>query len=142
MNGLRTLRVLPEGWLRCVIFDLGDGLFLVLVGTATTAAMHLLHDLSWNFALTVVVGMAVAMVLQMLLALSVSPLLGSIESMVPSMIVAMLGPMSVCTLDLMGYALSRSASIGAGAAFGVGTFVCIEIYGFLCRRSLRRRFPA
>ena len=127
--------------LRSIMFGFGDCLFLLLVSTVATMAMHFIHQLGWNFAFIWLAGMAVAMVIQTLLALSVAPVLGSIESMVPSMVLAMVSPMSVCTLHLMGYDLSRSGCFGLGATFGVGMFLFIETYGCVYKRSLRRAFP-
>lgn len=103
--------------------------------------MHLVHRLGWNFAVTLLVGMVVAMAVQTLLALFVTPILGSIESMVPSMVVAMTTLMAVCTLDGIGCGLSGAGCFQLGAALGAGMFLFIQVYGFLCRRSLRRAFP-
>lgn len=127
--------------LRTVLFVLGDALFLVLVSVVATAMMHLVHELRWNFAFTLVCGMAVAMVVQVLLAVGVAPILGSIESMVPSMVVAMISPMAVCTLDLLGLQLHWRESVQVGVAVGLIMFLLIEAHGFMCRRWLRRAFP-
>jgi len=126
--------------LQSILFGIGDCLFLVFVGAVTTVAMHLLHKLEWNFALTCFVGMLLAMAVQMLLALAVAPLLGSIESMVPSMVLAMLSPMSVCAAHLVGCELSWLACAALGAAFGLGMFLFIQTHGFFYRRSLCRTF--
>lgn len=126
---------------RSILFTTGDCLFLISVGAVTTVAMHLLHELRLNFALTCLTGMLLAMIVQMLLALAVAPLLGSIESMVPSMVLAMISPMSVCAAHFMGCELSWAACAMLGTAFGVGMFLFIQAHGFAYRRSLCRVFP-
>ena len=127
--------------LRRGLFVLGDVLFLLLVSVVATAAMHVVHELGWNVAFTLICGMAVAMLVQMLLAFGAAPILGSIESMVPSMVVAMISPMAVCTLDLLGFQLHWRGAIEAGMAIGLIMFLLIRAHGFMCRRWLRTAFP-
>lgn len=127
--------------LRLALFLFGDALFLLLVSVVATTLMHLVHELGWNLAFTLVCGMAVAMLVQMLLAFGAAPILGSIESMVPSMVVAMISPMSICTLDLFGFQLHWQESVLAGAVVGLIVFGLIQVHGFMCRRWLRRAFP-
>lgn len=128
--------------LRTALFVLGDALFLLLVSAVATAVMHLVHELGWNLALTLICGMAVAMLVQMLVAFGAAPILGSIESMVPSMVVAMISPMAVCTLDLFGFQLHWRESVLVGVVVGLIAFGLIEAHGFLSRRWLRRAFPS
>ena len=128
-------------WLRTALFVFGDALFLLLVSVVATILMHLVHELGWNLAFTLICGMAVAMLVQMLLAFGAAPILGSIESMVPSMVVAMISPMAVCTLDLLGFQLHWRESVQVGVLVGLIVFGLIEVYGFVCRRWLRRAFP-
>lgn len=127
--------------LRSMMFDVGDCLFLTLAGTLAVAAMRLVHELGWGFAITCVFGMGSAMAVQMLLAFCVSPILGSIETMTPSMVVAMASSMSQCALRLFGFELSWPASCGVGATVGAGMFVFVVAYGDVCKRSLRRVAP-
>lgn len=131
-----------KGRLRSLAFAAGDGLFLLLVGALTTAVMHLTHGLGWGLAITLICGMVVAMAIQVVLAMSVAPVLGSIESMIPSMVVAMISPMVVCAFALVGPHLDLRNSIAFGAALGVGVFLFVEAYAFLCRKSYSRTFPA
>jgi hypothetical protein len=126
--------------LRSLAFAVGDGLFLLLVGAATIAVMHLMHSLHWNLALTLICGMVVAMAVQVILAMSVAPILGSIESMIPSMVVAMISPMIVCALDLVGGHLTLQDSIALGGVVSAGVFLFVESYAFLCRRFYSRIF--
>ena len=129
-------------WLRTALFVFGDALFLLLVSVVATTLMHLVHELGWNLAFTLICGMAVAMLVQMLLAFGAAPILGSIESMVPSMVVAMISPMAVCTLDLLGFQLHWWESVEVAMAIGLIMFLLIGAHGFLCRRWLRRAFPS
>lgn len=128
-------------WLRTALFVFGDALFLLLVSVVATTLMHLVHELGWNLAFTLICGMAVAMLVQMLLAFGVAPILGSIESMVPSMLVAMISPMVVCTLDLFGFQLHWREAVLVGVVVGLIVFGLIGAHGFMCRRWLRRAFP-
>lgn len=50
--------------LRRGLFVLGDVLFLLLVSVVATAAMHVVHELGWNLAFTLICGMAGAMLVQ------------------------------------------------------------------------------
>lgn len=134
-----SLRV--EARWRTVLFGIGDLLFLVAVGMITTLVMHAMHQLSWNFTMTCVVGMVAAMLVQMLLAFCAAPLLGSIETMTPSMVVGMLSPMSVCTLHLFGREPDCMIALGVGVLFGVAMFAFVEIHGAVVKRSLRRVYP-
>lgn len=128
-------------WLRTAPFVFGDALFLLLVSVVATTLMHLVHELGWNLAFTLICGMAVAMLVQMLLAFGAAPILGSIESMVPSMVVAMISPMAICTLDLFGFQLHWRESVLAGVVVGLIVFGLIQVHGFMCRGWLRRAFP-
>ena len=128
-------------WLQTAPFVFGDAFFLLLVSVVAITLMHLVHELGWNLAFTLICGMAVAMLVQMLLAFGAAPILGSIESMVPSMVVAMISPMAVCTLDLFGFQLHWQESIQVGVLVGLIMFGLIEVLGFMCRRWLRRAFP-
>ena len=131
------------------MFSLGDCLFLIIVGGATSLMMYLVHSLSmhvvssrtWHFVLSLVVGMSLAMIIQPLLALGVAPLLGSIESMVPSMVVAMIIPMTVCLLDLMRINVSRTGLLALGVAGGIAGFVLLKAYGHKCRKCFCCEFP-
>ena len=125
---------------RSAAFAIGDGIFLTLIGAATTAAMHMMHELGWSFVPACLVGMAVAMIGQTLLSWFAAPLLGSIESMAPSMVVGMLAPMSVCTLHLLGCQPGPWSCIALGATLGAGMFLFVQWYGAAYRRSLRRVF--
>jgi len=107
----------------------------MLVGAATTAGMHLAHDLNWNFAVTCLLGMLLAMTIQMPLAWLVAPVLGSIESMLPSMVLAMVSPMSVCAAHLTRCEMHWLSAAGLGATFGVGMFVIIQTQSRVCRRT-------
>lgn len=120
------------------IFVLGDALFLMTVGSASTFAMHLVHTLEWNIAVTLILGMAAAMGVQLVLATAAAPLLGSIETMVPSMIVGALSPMQLCAVELVGYHETRGIAILAGAAFGLATLILLQIWGRWRFRYLRR----
>jgi triacylglycerol esterase/lipase EstA (alpha/beta hydrolase family) len=108
----------------------------MFVGAVTTAAMHLAHDLNWNFATTCILGMLLAMAIQMPLAWLVAPVLGSIESMLPSMVLVMVSPMSVCAAHLMGCKMPWFSCAGLGAAFGVGMFVIIQTQSRVYRRTV------
>ena len=123
------------------MFDVGDCLFLTLTGTLAVAAMRLVNESDWGFAITCIAGMALAMAVQILLAFCVSPVLGSIETMTPSMVVAMASSMSACALHLFGFELSWPAACGVGAAVGAGMFVFVVAYGDVCKRTLRRASP-
>lgn len=120
------------------IFVLGDALFLMTVGSGSTFAMHLVHTLEWNIAVTLILGMAAAMGVQLVLAAAAAPLLGSIETMVPSMIVGMLSPMQLCAVELVGYHETRRMAVLAGAAFGLATLVLLQLWGQWRYLSLRR----
>lgn len=123
-----------------VLFALADALFLMIVGLASNSAMHLIHTLEWNIALTLVLGMAAAMAVQMALAVLATPVLGSIETMVPSMIVGMLSPMQLCAVELIGYHPPPVTGVLAGAAFGLATFAALRSWGRSHSRFLRRTF--
>lgn len=125
-----------------VVFALADALFLIAVGWTSNSVMHLVHALEWNFATTVVLGMATAMGVQMLLAVLAAPVLGSIETMVPSMIVGMLSPMQLCAFELIGSHPTRTVGGLAGAAFGLATFATLRIWGRRRSHALRRTFSA
>lgn len=120
------------------LFVLGDALFLMTVGSASTFAMHLVHTFAWNIAVTLTLAMAVAMAVQLVLAAAAAPLLGSIETMVPSMIVGMLSPMQLCAVELVGYHETRRMAVLAGAAFGLATLVLLQLWGQWRYLSLRR----
>lgn len=124
-----------------LMFRVGDCLFLILVSEAAFATTYLFHQFGLNRAVTLIAGMIAAMAVQMVLALCVAPILGSIESMVPSMVVAMLGPMVLCALDMAGYPLAWWGLLQVGAALGLVSYALMEIYGCVCRRSLKRAFP-
>ena len=123
-----------------MLFALGDALFLMVVGSASNSAMHLVHDFEWNMGMTLVLGMAAAMGVQMVLATLAAPVLGSIESMVPSMIVGMLSPMQLCVVELLGYHVTRATGVLAGAAFGLATFTVLRLWGQRRGRSLCQTF--
>lgn len=123
-----------------VLFALADAFFLMVVGMASNSAMHLIHALEWNLALTLALGMAAAMAVQMLLALLAAPVLGSIESMVPSMIVGMVSPMQLCVVALFGHHPAPSAALLTGAALGLITFITVRFWGRWHGRSLGRTF--
>lgn len=123
------------------LFSAGDLAFLTAVGSVTTVTMHAMHQTGWPFAVAMLTGMAAAMVVQMLLAVCVSPLLGSIETMTPSMVVGMVSPMLVCTLHLFECESTCGLAMILGAAFGIGMFAFIEIYGIRCRRRLDLASP-
>lgn len=120
---------------RRIFFFIADSMFLVLAGIAATTAMHMVHQLEWPFIPTCLVGMVAAMLLQILMAFAAAPLLGSIESMVPSMIIAMISPMTICVLHLFGCESTWPMGAAIGAAFAVGMFVFIQLYGRSCRRA-------
>ncbi len=122
---------------RSLMFAFGDGLFLMLVGMAATAAMHLVHQANWNLALTLLCGMLVAMVVQVLLAMAVAPLLGSIESMVPSMVAAMVSPMAVCVFDVTGTHLDWEMSLVLGAGVGAAIFLLIQAFALACWKRFK-----
>ena len=124
--------------LRSILFFVGDGVFLVVVGAVAAVAMRLIDSLGWNAVLTWIVGMVLAMLAQTVLAFAAAPLLGSIETMVPSMVVAMICPMALDLLEMMGADLGWSWSIGFGAGLGLAMFLYVEGYGVRCRRSLHR----
>ena len=124
------------------LFLFGDVCFLVAVGVLSTLTMQLAHAWQWGFLWAFSAGMALAMIVQTLLALLVAPVLGSIESMVPSMVVAMLSPMSVCALHAIGCEPDAWAAGMLGAAFGLGMFVFILIYGGTSRRWIAAAFPS
>jgi hypothetical protein len=124
-----------------VPFALADALFLMIVGSASNSAMHLVHALEWNFGITLLLGMAAAMGVQMSLAVLAAPVLGSIETMVPSMIVGMLSPMQLCAIEFFGYHVAPRRGILAGAAFGLATFIVLWCWGQCRRRSYQRTFP-
>lgn len=111
---------------RRLAFAVGDLLFLLLVAMVSTAAMHLIHELHWNLAVTLLVGMVVAMAAQTLLALAIAPILGSLESMVPSMLVAMTSPMVVCMLDLDGVSIPWTVSLVLGAGVGGAVYFALR----------------
>ena len=115
--------------LRTALFVFGDVLFLLLVSVVATTLMHLVHELGWNLAFTLICGMAVAMLIQMLLAFGAAPILGSIESMVPSMVVAMISPMAVCTLDVLGFQLHWRESAQVGVVIGLIMFGLRSAFG-------------
>jgi hypothetical protein len=123
---------------RGLFFAVGDLLFLLFVATASTAAMHLLHELHWNLVVTLLLGMLTAMAAQTLLALTVAPILGSIESMVPSMLVAMSSPMIVCVFDLFGVSITWRGSLALGAGVGALVYFAVQCYAWVCRRRLSR----
>ena len=123
-----------------VLFALADALFLMIVGSASNSAMHLVHALEWNFSITLLLGMAAAMGIQMVLAVLAAPVLGSIETMVPSMIVGMLSPMQLCAIELVGYHAARATGVLAGAALGLAIFIVLRLWGRCRSRSLRRTF--
>ena len=125
---------------RPALFAVADALFLMAVGSASNAAMDLVHTLEWNLVVTLVLGMAAAMVVQMVLAILAAPLLGSIESMVPSMIVGMLSPMQLCAIELMGHHPAPPVGVLAGAGFGLATFVVLRFWGRSRGRILRQTF--
>lgn len=127
---------------RSFIFDLGDCLFLILVGVMASLEMHLIHMLGWHLVLALVVGMTVAMIIQTVLAVAVAPILGSIESMIPSMVAAMVIPMMVCLLDLMGINVNRTGILALGVAGGISSFVLLKAYAHRCRKCFCCEFPA
>jgi len=113
---------------------IGDLVFMMLVGGAAMAAMHVAHTIGWNFALAMAVGMTGAMLVQFVLALLAAPILGSIETMVPSMPLAMLAPMSICILYRAGCVPSCPRAFVLGAAGGALWFSLLSLYGRSCRR--------
>jgi len=106
------------------------------VGMLSTLAMHFIHQTGWNMAISCFVGMAAAMIVQMVLAFCASPILGSIETMTPSMILGMISPMSICALHMIGCGSSVTLALALGAAFGIGMFVFVDLYGAKVRREL------
>jgi len=118
------------------LFNVGDALFLVLVGGLSAGAMRVAHDLDVNMLLSMVVGMGLAMFLQTILALAVAPVLGSIEAMVPSAVVAMLAPVAVCVFELGGHPMALRSSLGFGALAGIAVFALLQRYQSSCRKAL------
>lgn len=120
---------------RAWAFAVGDLAFLLIVASASSVVMHVVHSLTPNFWLAATVGMVAAMTIQCSMALAVSPLLGSIESMVPSMVVGMAAPMAVCTAHMAAHPRLETSLLG-GAAVGVAFHVYLRLYARKCRRDL------
>jgi hypothetical protein len=121
-----------------LFFAIGDFLFLIAVGVVSTLVMQSIHQLAWNFAVTLVVGMAAAMVAQMMMAFCVAPLLGSIETMTPSMPIGMASPMAVCTLHVIGHETDLWTAVVLGAIFGGAMFVFVQIYAVQIKWKFNR----
>lgn len=121
-----------------LFFAVGDLVFLIAVGVVSTLVMQGIHHLAWNFAVTIVVGMAAAMVAQMLMAFCVAPLLGSIETMTPSMPIGMAGPMAVCALHVIGHETDLWTAVVVGAIFGGAMFAFVQIYAVQVKWKLNR----
>lgn len=121
---------------RARLFKVGDCFFLIVVGMLATVTMHFVHQTGWNMAISSLVGMVAAMTIQMVLAFCASPILGSIETMTPSMILGMISPMSICALHMIGCGSSVTLALALGAAFGIGMFVFVDLYGAKVRRLL------
>lgn len=111
---------------RATLFAIGDIMFLMLIGSATNAAMVAIHSVQWNCLATVSVGMVAAMAVQMIAATLAAPILGSIETMVPSMLVGMSSPMLICFADALGIRPTYVSAISLGAIFGVFVFVVLS----------------
>lgn len=126
-----------DSWRR-FFFSLGDFIFFMAIGIATTLVTHGTHQLGWSVWIACPVGMVVAMALQMLMAVCVSPLLGSIEAMTPSMVLGMLAPMPVCVLHIMGRESTHSAAVVWGIAAGMLMFAFVLWYSTICNRRLHR----
>lgn len=122
---------------RRVLFILGDCVFLVAVGVATTVVTHVVHQIGWSVWITCPLGMAVAMVIQMLMAVCASPLLGSIETMTPSMVLGMLGPMPVCALHIFGGESTHATAVMWGVGTGLLMFAFVLWYSMTCERRLQ-----
>jgi hypothetical protein len=127
---------------RELLFCPGDCVFLLLVGSATTVVMRLVHGAVSNMVLAWLAGMALAMVAQIALAICVAPVLGSLESMVPSMVVAMAAPMSVCLLDWTGYLPSTGVAAGLGAGAGLAVFFWVRLEARKARNASRSGLDA